>query len=103
MHFDRQAAICVQPLPQGVFFCLPKEVPTMKTKDIRLVSMILALCICLTILPQLAPEANALTLGYTPSTAYKASKYYTFLAECEAYRQSGGGYRQCGAVPGRIL
>ena len=55
----------------------------MKTKVIRLVSMLLALCMCLTVLPQLAPEANALTLGYTPSTAYKASKYYTSLLNVE--------------------
>lgn len=49
----------------------------------RIVSLLLALCMCMAMLPQLEPEVNAVTPNYAVSSAYKASPYYTALLNVE--------------------
>ena len=49
----------------------------------RIVSLLLALCMCMAMLPRLEPEVNAVTPNYTVSSAYKASPYYSALLNVE--------------------
>ncbi len=45
----------------------------------RILSLMLALCLCMAMLPVIAKPASALTLGYSVSSAYASSPYYTAL------------------------
>ena len=51
----------------------------MKKRFIRITSWVLALCLCLTMSPAVAMQAEAATPGYTVSSSYKASPYYSAL------------------------
>ena len=51
----------------------------MKNRFIRITSWVLAFCLCLTMLPAVALQAEAATPGYTVSSSYKASSYYSAL------------------------
>lgn len=55
----------------------------MKRNVKRIVSLLLALCMCLAMLPQLEPKVNAVTPNYAVSSAYKASPYYSALLDVE--------------------
>ena len=51
----------------------------MKTKMRRVLSIALALCLCLSLLPMLARPADSLTPTYEVSAAYKSTAFYTKL------------------------
>ncbi len=51
----------------------------MKMKAKRILSMVLVFCLCLTMIPALAMPTEAATPGYTVSSSYKASSYYSAL------------------------
>ncbi len=51
----------------------------MKTALKRMISLALALCMCLAVLPAVSIPSNALTPTYTVSSSYKASSFYTAL------------------------
>ena len=49
----------------------------------RTVSLVLALCMCMALLPQIAPKVNAVTPNYSVSAAYKNSSFYSALLGVE--------------------
>ena len=51
----------------------------MKTRSRRLMSLVLTICLCLTMLPAVTMRAEAASPNYTVSSSYKASSYYTAL------------------------
>ena len=55
----------------------------MKRNVKRIASLLLALCMCMAMLPQLEPEVNAVTPNYAVSSAYKASPYYSALLDVD--------------------
>jgi len=55
----------------------------MKRNIRRVLSLLLALCMCMALLPQVQSEVRAVTPNYTVSSAYKASSYYSALLNVE--------------------
>ena len=55
----------------------------MKRNVRRIVSLLLALCMCMALLPQIQSEVRAVTPNYSVSSAYKSSSYYTALLNVE--------------------
>lgn len=53
----------------------------MHTGARRIVSMLLAVCLLMAMLPNILPKAEALTLGYTPSSAYQSSSFYSAVLD----------------------
>ena len=49
----------------------------------RIVSIVLAVCICMAMFSGVLPVANAVTPGYTVSSAYQSSSYYSALLAVE--------------------
>ena len=55
----------------------------MKMNVRRIVSLLLALCMCLGLLPHMQKKVNAVTPNYSVSSAYKASPFYSALLNVE--------------------
>ena len=49
----------------------------------RTLSLLLVICMCMAMLPVIAPSAKAVSPNYSVSSAYKASKYYSNLLDVE--------------------
>ena len=55
----------------------------MKINVRRIVSLLLALCMCMGLLPHMQKKVNAVTPNYSVSSAYKASPFYSALLNVE--------------------
>ena len=55
----------------------------MKGYGRRVICLLLALCMCAALLPQLHKKVNAVTPNYSVSSAYKASSFYSALLDVE--------------------
>ena len=55
----------------------------MKRYGRRVLSLLLALCMCVALLPQIQTEVNAVTPNYSVSSAYKASSFYSALLDVQ--------------------
>ena len=49
----------------------------------RMISLVLALSMCVALLPLIQPKVNAVTPNYSVSSAYKASSFYSALLDVE--------------------
>ena len=55
----------------------------MKMFTKRIISLLLAICLCVGLLPLIQPKVNAVTPNYSVSSAYKASEFYSALLDVE--------------------